>query len=216
MDTGTGLYIELLKECLRGGIYGPKTRHVPDTLDDPVIQQAVAAVGSAGMAVTRRRVAPEEFYELGRNVSTQVPRRAPMKIGRARLDNVHECVDRAIGEWVPPDVIDAGVWRGGVPILMRAIVKARGEDRLIGAANSFTGLPDPDLDAYPLDQEFVGHGKIDGSIEVARAEFQRYRPLDDGVQFLQGWFKDTLRQMSDAHSQSCDSTPTCTAPPSRR
>lgn len=197
MDTSaTDLYIELLKECLLGRVYGREARYVPDRVDDPNIQPAVAAANSAGMAVTRLWVAPEEIYELGRNESTQVPERAATMIGRARLDNVHMCVETAIRDGVPGDLIEAGVWRGGVPILMRAIVKARGEDRLVWAADSFAGLPDPDLDAYPLDQEFIGHGKLDVAFEVAREQFEHYRLLDDGVRFLPGWFKDTLGEVS--------------------
>lgn len=191
-DRPADLYIDLLKECLLGRIYGPEQLHVPDREDDPAMRQAIATVNGAGLAATRLWVAPEEIYELGRNESTQVPERAATMIGRVRLDNVHECVNRALDDGVPGDLIEAGVWRGGVPILMRAMVKARGEDRLVWAADSFAGLPDVDLDTYPLDQEFIGHGKLDVRIEEAKEQFERYRLLDDGVRFLEGWFKDTL------------------------
>lgn len=34
-------------------------------------------------------------------------------IGRARLDNLHACLDRIAADGVPGDLIETGVWRGG-------------------------------------------------------------------------------------------------------
>jgi O-methyltransferase len=187
----TDLYLSLLKECLIGRIYGPEVVHVPDDPEDPGMREAIAVMNSQGIAVTRSQTLAEEVYAVGRNFGVGSQRAATL-IGRARLDNVHQCVDHVIREGVPGDLIETGVWRGGTTILMRAIVKARGDDRLVWLADSFAGLPDPDTDAYPLDSEFVGHGKLDIGIEDVREQFERYALLDDGVRFLEGWFKDTL------------------------
>ena len=61
-------------------------------------------------------------------------------------------------------------------------------------ADSFQGLPAPDAEAFPQD---VGHDMSDVpalavSAEQVRANFDRYGLLDDRVQFLEGWFRDTL------------------------
>jgi O-methyltransferase len=186
------LYLELLKECLLGRAYGPEVVHVPDRPEDPGMREAIDELTAVGIAVTRPHTVAEETYELGNNFVKGFPERAATMIGRVRLNNVHRCVERAIQDGVPGDLIETGVWRGGVPILMRAIVKARGEDRLVWVADSFVGLPDPDLAAHPLDREFIGHEKFDVGIDEVRAQFERYRLLDDGVRFLEGWFKDTL------------------------
>ena len=66
-------------------------------------------------------------------------------VGLARLDNVQHCVEDVLRNRVPGDLIEAGVWRGGVTILMRAILKAHGvSDRNVWVADSFRGLPRPD------------------------------------------------------------------------
>lgn len=191
------LYLDLLKECLLGRIYGPEVVHVPEQPDDPGMAEAIAELNQVGISVTRPHAFAEEVYELGRNPSVLAPARAATMIGRARLDNLHACVEQVIRDGVPGDLIETGVWRGGSTILMRAIVKARGEERLVCVADSFAGLPDADLETYPLDREFAGHQKLDVGIEDVRAQFRRYGLLDDGVRFLEGWFKDTLPTLGD-------------------
>ena len=53
---------------------------------------------------------------------------------------------------VPGDLIETGVWRGGVAIFMRAILEAYDDrDRIVFAADSFEGLPPPDVAAFPAD-----------------------------------------------------------------
>ena len=56
---------------------------------------------------------------------------------------------------------------------------------------------DVDLETYPLDREFVGHQKLDVGIDDVREQFEQYGLLDDGVRFLEGWFKDTLPAVAD-------------------
>jgi O-methyltransferase len=196
MTDPADLYLALLKECLLGRIYGPEVVHVPDEPEDPGMREAILDLNSIGIDVTRRRTVAEQAYDLGKDF-VDVPERTSTLIGRVRMENVHQCVEHVIRDGVPGDLIETGVWRGGTAILMRAIVKARGEDRLVWAADSFAGLPDVDLETYPLDREFEGHGKLDIGIEEVRANFERYGLLDDGVRFLEGWFKDTLPTLSD-------------------
>jgi len=192
----TDLYLDLLMECLIGRLYGPEVVHVPEAPEDPGMLEAILDLNSLGIDVTRPRPVPDEAYELGRNF-LDVPERAATICGRARLENVRQCVEHVLSDGVPGDLIETGVWRGGTTIFMRAMLKAHGADRLVWAADSFAGLPDPDLTTYPLDREFEGHGKLDIGIDEVRGWFERYGLLDDGVRFLEGWFKDTLPTLSD-------------------
>lgn len=96
---------------------------------------------------------------------------------------------------IPGDLIETGVWRGGACILMRAILKANGDTtRRVWLADSFAGLPPPDPDRYPADQR--GQHHLWTELVATRAEvediFRCYGMLDEQVQFLEGWFKDTL------------------------
>lgn len=112
-----------------------------------------------------------------------------------RLDNVQSCVETVLREGVPGDLIETGVMRGGVIILMRAVLKAYGvTDRTIWAADSFAGLPAPNVERYPQDADAAWHLRplTEVGVEHVRRNLDRYGLLDAQVRFLQGWFKDTL------------------------
>ena len=100
-----------------------------------------------------------------------------------------------LSEGVPGDFIETGVWRGGVTILMRAILEAYGvDDRDVWVADSFDGLPVPNGNDYPADAHIdwsdVQVLKVDA--DDVRDNFRRYGLLDDHVRLLEGWFSDTL------------------------
>jgi len=116
-------------------------------------------------------------------------------IGTKRLDNVQRCVEDVLRDGVPGDLLEAGVWRGGVPILMRAVLKAHGvRDRVVWVADSFEGLPVPNPRDYPADRgyDLTMFKSLAVSLDEVRANFERFRLLDAQVKFLKGWFKDTL------------------------
>jgi O-methyltransferase len=122
------------------------------------------------------------------------PRSAETMIGRMRLDNIQQCVETVLADDVSGDLIEAGVWRGGASIFMRAVLAAHEvTDRTVWLADSFQGLP---LSTHPVD---VASGiklddipQLEVSQEAVRRNFDRYGLLDDQVRFLPGWFKDTL------------------------
>jgi O-methyltransferase len=114
--------------------------------------------------------------------------------GMARLDNVQACVTDVLRTGVPGDLIETGVWRGGTTVFMRAILAAFGDtDRRVWVADSFQGLPEPDATRYPADAglHLAGPAMAASRAEV-EANFAKYGLLDAQVQFLVGWFEDTL------------------------
>lgn len=116
-----------------------------------------------------------------------------------RLDNVHSCIETVLRENVPGDLIETGVMRGGTVVLMRAILKAYGvTDRKVWAADSFEGLPAPDVEKYPDDAGAAWHLRptYEVSVDAVRRNFDRYGLLDDQVSFVKGWFRDTLHTVT--------------------
>jgi hypothetical protein len=116
-------------------------------------------------------------------------------VGLQRLDNVHMCMDRVLADDIPGDFIETGVWRGGVCIFMRAVLQAYGYvDRTVWVADSFEGIPETTRESHPLDQKLALHkanGVLAVSMQVVQENFRRYGLLDDQVNFLHGWFKDS-------------------------
>lgn len=120
---------------------------------------------------------------------------ADSMIGIKRLDNLQYCIEDVLNNQIQGDLIETGVWRGGACIFMRAVLAARGvENRKIFVADSFEGLPKPDVEMYPADKDDTHHihDFLAVSVDDVKNNFRKYGMLDDQVVFLKGWFKDTL------------------------
>jgi O-methyltransferase len=123
------------------------------------------------------------------------PSDAETMAGMARLDSLQSCVETVIADGVPGDFIETGVWRGGASIFMRGVLSAYGvTDRTVWVADSFEGLPAPDVEKYSADAgaRFHKDKQLAVSLDDVKSNFARYQLLDDQVRFLVGWFKDTL------------------------
>jgi O-methyltransferase len=166
------LYLDLLKGCLTRTLF-------PDDSINPGFAPTVG-----------------EFARYKRLDGRDWPSQAETMIGLKRLDNIQFCVTEALRDGVPGDLVEAGVWRGGAAIFMRAVLAAYGDTtRRVWLADSFQGLPQPDPDTFPLD-EGDRHWELTPlfgiPLDIVRSNFERYGLLDEQVAFLPGWFKDTL------------------------
>ncbi len=112
-----------------------------------------------------------------------------------RLNNLQFCVEDVLKNNIKGDMIETGVWRGGACIFMRLILKKYGvKDKIVYVADSFEGLPKPDVVKYPKDANDIHHiiDILKVSVEEVQNNFKTCGVLDDQVKFLKGWFKDTL------------------------
>ncbi len=167
----------------------------PDPRRSPLKAAAHRAItvllAAGGLELVRRRPFDAETRRLGRDW----PVHADTMIGVRRLENLRDLVRTVIREAVRGDLVETGVWRGGASILMTAALEAYGDqDRRVWCADSFAGLPPPDLDRYPQDIGMVWHAMapLQVSLEEVKRNFARYDLLGERVRFLPGWFKDTL------------------------
>jgi hypothetical protein len=166
------LYLDLMKSTLTDLVYE----------NDPKMRARLAAD-------------PSFFEDLKRGIEYGYPQRAHTMIGLSRLENIRALVEDVLERGVPGDLLEAGAWRGGATIFMRAVLAAHdARDRVVWVADSFEGLPPPNPEEYPHDEGLDLHEieELAISIEEARQNFERYGLLDDQVRFLKGWFKETL------------------------
>ncbi len=123
------------------------------------------------------------------------PAEAETMVGRRRLEQVRYCVETVHADGIDGDLVETGVWRGGVCILMRALLDALGDTtRRVWVADSFRGLPPPDPARHPAEvtTDWSGVEALKVDADTVRANFARYDLLDDRVCFLEGWFHETL------------------------
>jgi hypothetical protein len=171
MDSTADMYLDLLKRAITNTIFATE----PDIDDD-------------------------EFRFTMMFASHYVQSGAVSMLPLARLENIQHCTADILRNNIPGDLIETGVWRGGATIFMRGMLKACGVvDRKVWVADSFEGLPVPDLEKFPIEAKAQAGPVIQkayhnfaAGLEVVKKNFAAYGLLDDQVSFLKGWFKDTL------------------------
>lgn len=153
-----------------------------------------------------RRIAEETAEQRAvraenRRIGKDRPADAHSMAGYFRLRSLADCVLDVLENDVPGNFIETGVWRGGACILMRGISKVAGHpDRKVYVADSFEGLPPPDVKAFPQDKNDKRYTQSDyfaTSVEQVKDNFRAYDLLDNNVVFLKGWFKDTLPTLKE-------------------
>lgn len=160
------LYLDLLKRTLTGMVY-----------EDPPFQAPW--------------LARDGYQQDVRATGFDYPQHAPCMIGLRRLGNVQECVEQVLADGVPGDLAECGVWRGGTCIFMRALLKLRDvTDRLTWVIDSFQGLPP--REAAEEGWTLPAHAALAVPLDEVRRNFALYGMLDDQVQFVPGWFSESL------------------------
>jgi hypothetical protein len=179
METATALYLDLMKKVLTGVIYED-----PPDERTPVRPQDLRPA-DPGRFDGERRAGGEDWPTNGHTM-----------VGLKRLDNLQDCVAQVLADGVPGDFIETGVWRGGVCIFLRAMLKAYGvPDRSVWVADSFEGMPVAGEGNGGTDQQMQLHRFNDVlgvPLKEVEENFRRYGLLDEQVRFLPGWFSDTL------------------------
>jgi len=187
------LYLELLKRSLTGVL--AREEHWPLRSTDRVRRTLTAAVDRVlphDLALVRRKPVDLAARTAG---TGPPPPHAETMVGLERLENVHRCIKDVLEHDIPGDLMECGVWRGGVVIFMRGALEAYGDDaRRVWAADSFAGLPKPDGERYPADtgNDLWTDPDLAVSLADVRGAFGRYDLLDERVRFVEGWFRDTL------------------------
>lgn len=168
VDAAGGLYLDLLAKVVLNQIYEDPSQHPAHD----------------GKFVPEYRLNGHDWPLVGHSM-----------IGAKRIANLRHAVETVLREGVPGDFIETGVWRGGACIFMRGALKAYGvTDRKVYVADSFQGLPEPDPERFPSDKDDAHH--TFAALAVSRGEvernFQTYDLLDRQVEFIEGFFDETL------------------------
>ena len=145
-----------------------------------------------------RRRYPEKDAALIAAKTVGVPRKSVSHtlIGLQRLHHLERCAETVFAEGIAGDFLEAGVWRGGATVFLRALQVSHGEShRKVWAADSFMGLPKPSVAedvASGLDLSAEKHPWLSIGRNDVKETFRLYDLLDEGVRFIPGWFHESL------------------------
>jgi O-methyltransferase len=192
------LYLDLIKRSLTGAlaedndsILGGVRMQGAKSLKKRAANAVAKAAGRLDLEIAYKKPYDPDAREAGQDW----PSRAESMIGLKRMTNIQDSIATIMKDDVPGDFIETGVWRGGATIFMKANLNAWGDTtRKVWVADSFEGLPAPDASRFPADtgDELHKQTGLAVGLETVKNNFRRYGVLDDRVEFLVGWFKDTL------------------------
>jgi hypothetical protein len=177
-------YLDLLKLALCD-LTGSATRTVTWTGDRRVFSRQLTGEDQLGW-----RVEGKDWPEHGLSM-----------VGLRRLDDLQACVESVLAEGVAGDLIEAGTWRGGAAMLMRATLDAHGANhRPVWIADSFQGFPLPEDGGATDDREMELHmSAIDylaPTADEVRGYFARFG-LDHDIHLVPGFFEETLHTLRE-------------------
>ena len=119
------------------------------------------------------------------------PRQGLTMVGLNRLDDLEARVESVVRDGIDGDLIEAGAWRGGASIMMRATLDTLdAHDRAVWVADSFQGFPEPDRQKGLSTADYLAV-----SLEQVKSNFERFG-LGQGVNFVPGFFEDTMSELS--------------------
>lgn len=182
LDALRAAYLDLLKLCLCD-LVGTGTQTISWTGDLRVFSRELT-----GDDQLEWRIAGRDW-----------PLNALTMVGLRRLDDLQACVESVVRDRIPGDLIEAGAWRGGSSILMRATLDAMGaHDRAVWVADSFQGFPAPEQASIEedrqLETELGDLGYLAPSLGEVQGHFARFG-LEDGVRFVPGFFEETMDEL---------------------
>jgi O-methyltransferase len=192
--TPAELSLDLMKRILtRALVARPVERHTlrqGSSFKHRIFRPVSAWLKGRGLELVRiRPTGVDDYLESGHAAENRCEDAETM-LGTRQLDNMQSCIRSVLNDGIAGDMLEAGVWRGGMAIFMRACLKAyEATDRVVWLADSFAGLPfiDRSVDAFAWSA-----GDMAVSLEQVQQNFARYGLLDRQVKFVKGFFSDTL------------------------
>ncbi|WP_436864551.1 TylF/MycF family methyltransferase [Bacillus fungorum] len=182
-ERGIEMYLELLKKTI--------LFEIGQEYEEDIMGSVFKGVPLMGKLIDSSTKVDPERHKMGEIW----PKMAHSMIGRMRMNNLQMCMESVLKQNIEGDFIETGVWRGGSCIFMRGFLKVYGvNNRKVWVADSFQGLPQPDEEKYPQDKgdKLYTLDYLRVSLQEVQNNFRKYGLLDENVQFLKGWFKDTL------------------------
>jgi Macrocin-O-methyltransferase (TylF) len=160
-----------------------------------LIKRTVTNYVQLGEEVPFRHYNPAGFYDPKISEWIIPPDSRPLTLQNVHmLELIEQHFERILREGVRGDLIEAGVWRGGAIVFMRALLAVHGvTDRQVIAADSFAGIPQSEKFKHDFVNSWTD--RWEASLAEVRAAISRFGLLDEQVELLEGHFSDSLPRL---------------------
>lgn len=111
----------------------------------------------------------------------------------AQLRSLASMIRTIVEDAVCGDLVEAGVWRGGVGIVMAGALRAYGDrERTVWLADSFAGIPMDERDIVRNDPVTGWSERWEATREAVESNLHRFKLHSSVVRFVEGRFRETL------------------------
>lgn len=154
------LYLDLMKRALTNILYQDRPAWIYDH--------------------HKTAITTDSFDLKRRTMGEDAPTEAHTMIGLRRLENIQHCVECAIKENIPGDLVETGVGRGGACIFMKSLLKAYNERRKIYVCDTFVG-PKPPMTMF-LRSTLVPFIRFVASVTTKSMRMRLFKWMQKGVE----------------------------------
>ncbi len=192
------LYLDLLKRSLTRALIAKKIERHTLSPGRPILVLANALIKKIltplHLELVKRVTCSKQDYIQSTHAANTRNEEAETMLGIKQLDQMQSAIIDVVNNKVAGDVLEAGVWRGGMTIFMRGVLQALNEEsKNVWVVDSFEGLPEPEKG---FDSFGWAKGNMSVSLEDVKSNFRRFGLLDGSVKFLKGYFQDSLPKSS--------------------
>jgi len=187
-------YFDLLKKSITNFLY----RDINDWAE-----QMISASGNP--SVCQDSSACESEWDISQGASGfdghSVPEEGHSVMRLGSLTHIQFIVEDVLTQGIPGDLLEAGCYRGGNSVLMRALLEDDDSgQRIVWVADSFQGIPLPISEkGKRVDETRNWKSRYNVSQHFVESVFRRYGYLDQKTKFLPGFFNETLPSSGISH-----------------
>jgi O-methyltransferase len=120
-------------------------------------------------------------------------------VGEGRLLSMRDLLKDIFYNKIEGAVAEMGVWRGGMSIYIRAVMRAYGEEaRLLFVCDSFIGLP-PSSYTDDMHMKWDEVPYLEVSDDIVKHNFVMMGIHDPNIIFAKGFFSSTMKAIADKY-----------------
>jgi hypothetical protein len=196
-------YINLIKKSLQEDAYhDPENSGYLDNIrklqETGCVNKTIAALREGYLDLVKKSVLGTLYYNPNNPNNRNIIRSLRKTCcSEDAVNALKYCMQEVEKNRISGDFLEAGVWAGGMTIFMKAFIEAySNKTRNLWVLDSFKGWPvvNDDPDAKQCNNQNIPWVMV--SLETVKSNFSKYDLLDNRINFIEGFFSETLPSIS--------------------